>query len=205
MQETWIQSLGWEDPPEKGKATHPSYSGLENSMDCLVHRITKSQTRLSDFHFTSLHFTLLFCAQCFNMWVTWLGSESSQHFTSILQTCNIPLSLMGFPARRSRAPDLLHRFPSPSLCSALPENRAPGRSRPSHIPFTLYHSFVQGWVHAWCWFHFCVVWINIRGFKCPFSWLGSSWACVSTHTGVSQVMCRQWGVQQEDWGEQGCK
>ena len=26
-------------------------SGLENSMDCMVHGVTKSQTRLSDFHF----------------------------------------------------------------------------------------------------------------------------------------------------------
>ena len=24
MQETWVQSLGWEDPLEKGKATHTS-------------------------------------------------------------------------------------------------------------------------------------------------------------------------------------
>ena len=24
MQETWVQSLGWEDPQEKGMATHPS-------------------------------------------------------------------------------------------------------------------------------------------------------------------------------------
>ena len=24
MQDTWVQSLGWEDPLEKGKATHPS-------------------------------------------------------------------------------------------------------------------------------------------------------------------------------------
>ena len=24
MQETWVQSLGWEDPLEKGKATHAS-------------------------------------------------------------------------------------------------------------------------------------------------------------------------------------
>ena len=22
VQETWVRSLGWEDPPEKGKATH---------------------------------------------------------------------------------------------------------------------------------------------------------------------------------------
>jgi len=33
MQETWIQSLGWEDPLEKGMATHSQYSCLENSMD----------------------------------------------------------------------------------------------------------------------------------------------------------------------------
>ena len=29
--ETWVQSLGWEDPLEKGKATLLQYSGLENS------------------------------------------------------------------------------------------------------------------------------------------------------------------------------
>ena len=26
-------------------------------MDCMVHGVTKSQTQLSNFHFTSLHFT----------------------------------------------------------------------------------------------------------------------------------------------------
>ena len=92
MRETWVQSLGWEDPLEKGKAADAAkslqscptpcnptdgsppgsalpgvlqartlewvgkgyplqYSGLENSMDCIVHGVTKSQTRLSDFHF----------------------------------------------------------------------------------------------------------------------------------------------------------
>ena len=41
MQETWVQSLGWKDPLEKGKATQYSgtpvfqYSELENSMDWL--------------------------------------------------------------------------------------------------------------------------------------------------------------------------
>ena len=50
MWETWVQSLGWEDPLEKGKALQ--YSGLENSMDCVVHRLAKSETRLSNFHFT---------------------------------------------------------------------------------------------------------------------------------------------------------
>ena len=30
------------------------YFGLENSMDSIVHEITKSQTQASEFHFTSL-------------------------------------------------------------------------------------------------------------------------------------------------------
>ena len=38
-------------PPGEGKGYLLQYSGLENSMDCIVHGITKSQTRLSDFHF----------------------------------------------------------------------------------------------------------------------------------------------------------
>ena len=33
MQETRILSLGWEDPLEKGMATHTNISCLENSMD----------------------------------------------------------------------------------------------------------------------------------------------------------------------------
>ena len=34
MQETLVQSLGWEDPLEKRKAS-TQYSGLENSMDSI--------------------------------------------------------------------------------------------------------------------------------------------------------------------------
>ena len=39
--------------PGEGKGYPLQYSGLENSMDCIVHGVTKSQTRLSDFHFTA--------------------------------------------------------------------------------------------------------------------------------------------------------
>ena len=36
---------------EKGTASYPlQYSGLENSIDCRIHGVSKSQTRLSDFH-----------------------------------------------------------------------------------------------------------------------------------------------------------
>ena len=46
MWEIWVQSLGWEDPLEKGKATHSSIAGLENVMDCVVHGVTKSRNHL---------------------------------------------------------------------------------------------------------------------------------------------------------------
>ena len=41
--------------PGEGKGYPLQYSGLENSMDCIDHGVTKSWTRLSDFHF---HFLL---------------------------------------------------------------------------------------------------------------------------------------------------
>ena len=40
--------------PGEGKGYLLQYSGLANSMDCIVHGVAKSQTWLSDFHFTSL-------------------------------------------------------------------------------------------------------------------------------------------------------
>ena len=49
MQGTWVQSLGLEDPLEKGKATHSSILAWR-----IVHGVTKSWTQLSEFHFTSL-------------------------------------------------------------------------------------------------------------------------------------------------------
>ena len=36
--------------PGEGKGYPFQYSGLENSMDCIVHGVKKSQTRLSDLH-----------------------------------------------------------------------------------------------------------------------------------------------------------
>ena len=37
--------------PGEGNGSPLQYSGLENSMDCIVHEVTKSQTRMNDFHF----------------------------------------------------------------------------------------------------------------------------------------------------------
>ena len=47
--ETWVQSLGWEDPLGKEKATHSSI--LAWRIPWTVHEVTKSRTWLSDFHF----------------------------------------------------------------------------------------------------------------------------------------------------------
>ena len=40
--------------PGEGKGYPLQYSGLENSMNCIVHGVAKRQTQLSEFHFTPL-------------------------------------------------------------------------------------------------------------------------------------------------------
>ena len=47
MQETLVRFLGEEDPLEEGKGYPLQYSGLENSMDRIVHAVAKSQLSLS--------------------------------------------------------------------------------------------------------------------------------------------------------------
>ena len=49
-----IPGLGRSPGEEKGYSLQ--YSGLENSMDCIVHGITMSQTRLSSFHFHYIYY-----------------------------------------------------------------------------------------------------------------------------------------------------
>ena len=46
-----IPGLG--QSPGEGKGYPLQYSRLENSMDCIVHGVAKTQTRLSHFHFSS--------------------------------------------------------------------------------------------------------------------------------------------------------
>ena len=53
MQETWVQLLGWEDPLEKGMATHSSILAWRIPMEegawwAAVHGIAKSWTQLSN-------------------------------------------------------------------------------------------------------------------------------------------------------------
>ena len=44
--------------PGEGKGYPLQYSGLENSVDCIVHEIAKSRTRLSNLQFSSVQSTL---------------------------------------------------------------------------------------------------------------------------------------------------
>ena len=49
MWETWVQSLGWEDPLEEGMAAHPSSFAWRIPIDrgalqATVHGVTKSRT-----------------------------------------------------------------------------------------------------------------------------------------------------------------
>ena len=82
MWEAWVWSLGWEEffyvgglgsipwlgrPPGEGKGYLFQYSGLENSTDCTVHGVTKSQTWQSDFHFV----IYCFCFQLRMLPIAW--------------------------------------------------------------------------------------------------------------------------------------
>ena len=56
MQETQVQSLGWEDSPGEGNGYPLQYSCLENSMDrgdrqATAHGVAKNWTQLSNCHF----------------------------------------------------------------------------------------------------------------------------------------------------------
>ena len=53
MRETWVRSLGWEDPLEDGMATHSSILAWRIPMDsgawwAAVYGVAKSRTQLSD-------------------------------------------------------------------------------------------------------------------------------------------------------------
>ena len=47
MWETWVRSLGWDDPLEEGMTTHSSILAWRTHLE--VHGVTKSQTPLSDY------------------------------------------------------------------------------------------------------------------------------------------------------------
>ena len=53
VQETWVRSLGWEDPLKEGMTTHSTILAWRIPIDrgawwATVHGVAKSRTRLSD-------------------------------------------------------------------------------------------------------------------------------------------------------------
>ena len=67
--------------PREGKGYPLQYSGLKNSMDCIIHGVTKSRIRLRNFHFTSftLHTSSISRVMIFGLdvllsqfWTNWL-------------------------------------------------------------------------------------------------------------------------------------
>ena len=59
--------------PGEGKGYPLQYSGLENSMDSIVHGVANGWTRLSNFHFTSL----CFLPRSKYLLISWLQSPSA--------------------------------------------------------------------------------------------------------------------------------
>ena len=57
MWETWVLSLVGKIPWRRESLLQ--HSGLENSMDCIVHGVSKSQTQPSNFHFHAINYFFL--------------------------------------------------------------------------------------------------------------------------------------------------
>ena len=66
MQETWVQSLGWEDPLEKEMTTHSSILAWRIPMDrgawrAIVHGVTKKESDKTEH--ARMHKAVPMCAQ----------------------------------------------------------------------------------------------------------------------------------------------
>ena len=78
----------------KGNGYPLQYSGLENSMDYIFHRVSKSRTRLNDFHFH------------FNMHILWLTFMYPFPYTSPLPS-GYGISASWQPEQRGKVTGLL--------------------------------------------------------------------------------------------------
>ena len=105
VQETWVWSLGWEDPLEQGRL-HTQYSALENSMDCIVHG-SQSRTWLT-FTFQvvafsrDLSFSIVDCLEWMLILLyTPMYAQRVYHHNAVLPLFNLEVST---------APNLLYSF-----------------------------------------------------------------------------------------------
>ena len=87
IQETWVQSLGWEDILEKGKASHSSILAW-SILWTTIHGVAKRWTRLSDFCF-------LFQARSQTHWVRiWIVTGLSGEAYARLSLRNTVLNIL---------------------------------------------------------------------------------------------------------------
>ena len=107
---------GLQRSPQEGKGYPLQYSGLENSIDCIVHGIAESQMCLSNFHFTFfksffflwytqthshkhtgswVHFTTVEFCICFSIQYYVMVSSTSKLFENNLNRCLTPYSISG--------------------------------------------------------------------------------------------------------------
>ena len=102
--------------PGEGKGYSLQYSGLENSMDYMVHGVTKSWTQLCNFHFHFLLASLV--AQRLKhlppMWDTWvrslgqedpLAKEMAIHSSILAWRSHGQRSLVGYSPRGRKESD----------------------------------------------------------------------------------------------------
>ena len=82
---SWVGKIPWrrESLPTPGFC-----SGLENSMDCIVHGVTKSQTGLSNFHFHGSQWQLM--GSCYGVWpLLQLWCLGSMYVSSVVAACSM--------------------------------------------------------------------------------------------------------------------
>ena len=122
MQETWVWFLSWEDAPGEGKGYPLQYSGLENSKDCILHGVPKSQTQLSDlyFHFHSPQ----------------RGLPNLPANAGDIEVSNFYVLGMGFPRnpQSGRSPGGGHGNPLQLSCLENPMNRGAWQATVYRIP-----------------------------------------------------------------------
>ena len=85
MRETWVQYPGWEDPLEKGKATHSSI--LAWRIPWTVHGVAKSQTRLSYFHFALCIQLILILCFSLNIIIIIISDQPVRDYSSLHYCC----------------------------------------------------------------------------------------------------------------------
>ena len=94
MRETWVRFLGSEDPLEKGRGTHSSILAWRIPWT-IVYGVAKSQTRLSDLHFTSGTLHAIFSSKPTNLWRCYcvnpgIDEESSSEGWGDLSEVTVP-------------------------------------------------------------------------------------------------------------------